>query len=180
MKPLTTYAMHFKTRWCNLSAALLALAFFLRVIYFTVLSDYTQVSTATIVFRLIIPLLLCIAGILLLRVIRLQHPLVYAITAALLCLMIMFGNLSSGNTLRIIFSVLWYLVCCAALITTALGYIPWKLPASFAVATPLAIRFIAYDRGLSKGEWIMEISALCILAAVFCITRCIRQINANT
>ena len=173
MKPLTSFSMNFKTRWNTLAAIFLAVSFFLRVIEFSVVSDATTASTNKLVFSLIVPLFFTLVGLILLRAFRLQHPLVYSILGACLCIMVICFNFGSGDVVRIVMSILWYLFCCVLLVGTALGYVPWNLPVSAAIALAIGIRFLLYTRAVAglSGKMI-EFSALSILAAVFCLTRC--------
>lgn len=181
MRPCTSFTMNFKTRWSTLAAVFLALSFFLRVIHFTILSNITTFGGGALFLHLILPLLLCIIGMILFRALRLRHPLIYAILGALLCIMLLIWNCSSGNVLRIVLSVIWYLVCGSALVMTALGFIPWKLPVSTAFAVALFVRLFVYDLGkIAKLGWVPEGSALCILAALFCMTRCFSEVKPTT
>lgn len=181
MKPLTSFSMNFKTRWNTLSAIFLAVAFLLRVIEFAVISDVSKAGTGALVFSFILPLLLIMAGMVLLRALRLRHPLIYAILGACLCLMVMTFNFGTGDVLRIILSVIWYLFCGALLVGTALGYVPWNLPASAALLIAFFVRFLFYGGGFDQpGDKMLEFSTLAILASLFSLSRCFVENRDNT
>lgn len=173
--------MNFNTRWNTLAAIFLAVAFFLRVIEFAVISDASKAGTGTLIFSFILPLLLIMAGLVLLRALRLRHPLVYAILGACLCLMVMIFNFGTGDVLRIILSVLWYLFCGALLVGTALGYVPWNMPASAALLIAFCVRFLFYNGGVNTtADKMIEYSVLCILASLFCLSRCFVENRETT
>jgi len=181
MKPLTSFSMNFKTRWNTLSAIFLAVAFFLRVIEFAVISDASKAGTGALVFSFILPLFLIMAGLVLLRALRLRHPLIYAIWGTCLCLMVMCLNFGTGDILRIILSIIWYLFCGALLVGTALGYVPWNMPVSLSFVVAFGVRFLFYTRGAEGlSDKMLEFSTLALLASLFCLTRCFQENKENT
>lgn len=176
MKPMTSFSMNFKTQWNTCAAIFLAVSFFLRVFTFTIVSDISAVSTAAMVFSLILPLLLSVAGMILLRALRLRHPLIYAVLGACLCIMVMCFNFGTGDVLRIILSVVWYLFCCVLLVGTALGYVPWNLPVSLALFLAMMVRILFYSgSAVTTAGKMIEFSTLAVLASLFCLTRCFRE-----
>ena len=173
--------MNFNTRWNTLSAIFLAASFFLRVIEYSVISDASGAGTSALIFSLILPLVLLMAGLVLLRVVRLRHPLIYAVLGACLCLLVMCSNFGSGNALRIVFSVLWYLFCSALLVGTALGYVPWNLPVSAALMMAFVVRFLFYSRAVAGlGNKLIEFSMLAVILSAFCLTRCFVEDKMDT
>ena len=154
----------------------MGLSFFLRVVYYFGLTNILTYNVGAIILNIILPLLLCAGYIVLLRAVKLNAPGIFAILGAAFCLMILIWNFSTGDVLRILLSVVFYLLAGLLLLGTAGGYLPGRLPSSAIFMVLLMSRFLFYGpAGSQIGYMILELSVLCIPASLFCLTRSLKE-----
>ena len=162
-------------------AICMGLSFFLRVVYYFGFTNIFTYDTATIILQIILPLAVCAGYIVLLRAVKLNAPGVFAIFGAAFCLMIMIWNFSSGDALRIVLSILFYLLSGLVLLATAGGYLPGKLLSSAVFLIVLIFRYFLYAPSFRQiGQFTLELSVLCIPASLFCLTRCFKEAKNRT
>ena len=159
----------------------MGLSFFLRVVYYFGLTNILTYDAGAIILNIIMPLLLCAGYIVLLRAVKLNAPGIFAILGAAFCLMILIWNFSTGDVLRILLSVVFYLLSGLVLLATAGGYIPGRLPSSAIFMVLLLSRFLFYrPSGSQIGQLVLELSVLCIPASLFCLTRSMKEVKKKT
>lgn len=168
LKQYLRYKMDFNSKWVRNSAFFIGLSFFARILYLFVLNDITQLSVGGWIVQLSLPLLLCLAYIVLIRVVKWNAPGVFAILGTLFCLLVIIWNCYSGNALRIILSILFYSVASVALLATAAGFLPGKQIPAVILITLLVFRIVFYSTSLSGlNLWILEISVLSVIASLY-------------
>lgn len=176
LKQYTRYQIDFGGKWILPAAICMGLSFFLRVVYYFGLTNIFSYNTGTIILQIILPLFLCAGYIVLLRAVKLNAPGVFAIIGAAFCLMILIWNFSTGDILRILLSVVFYLFSGLVLLATAGGYLPGRFLSSAVFLVLLIFRFMLYrPSGTQIGQMVLEISILCIPASLFCLTRCLKE-----
>lgn len=181
LKQYTRYQIDFGGKWILPAAICMGLSFFLRVVYYFGLTNIFSYDTGTIILQIILPLLFCAGYIVLLRAVKLNAPGVFAILGTAFCLLLMIWNFSSGDVLRILLSVVFYLFSGLVLLATAGGYLPGRLLSSAVFLVLLIFRFMLYrPSGSQIGQMVLEISVLCIPASLFCLTRCLKEAKSRT
>ena len=181
LKQYTRYQIDFGGKWILPGAIFMGLSFFLRVVYYFGLTNIFSYDAGTIILQIILPLLLCAGYIVLLRAVKLNAPGVFAILGAAFCMMILIWNFSTGDILRILLSVVFYLFSGLVLLATAGGYLPGRLLSSGLFLALLVFRYLLYAPSFRQiGPFILELSVLCILASLFCLTRCMKEVKNKT
>lgn len=178
LKQYTRYQIDFQGKWILPGAIFMGLSFFLRVVYYFGLTNIFTYNTGTIIMQIILPLSLCAGYIVLLRAVKLNAPGIFAILGAAFCLMVMIWNFSTGDILRILLSVVFYLLSGLVLLATAGGYLPGRLLSSGLFLALLVFRYLMYAPSFRHiGQFILELSVLCIPASLFCLTRCMKEVK---
>ena len=168
MKQYHRYRMDFESSWLRWSSICVGVAMFLRVMYFLGL-QYLE-EPGALVWKLWVPVALGLIYLVLLRGIRLNVPLVYAVMGVLMCLGLMAGVIASGNILRILLGILGYLVCGGVMILCVGGYLPGRLPAAVCFGILLGCRVLLFDLGRVAGlerlitwaDWAVLVSLVCL------------------
>lgn len=181
LKQYTRYQMDFGGKWILPGAICMGLSFLLRVVYYFGLSNIFTYNLSTIILQIILPLVLCAGYIVLLRAVKLNAPGIFAILGAAFCLIVMIWNFSTGDVLRILLSIVFYLFSGLVLLATAGGYLPGRLLSSGLFLTLFVFRYLLYAPPVKHtGRFILELSVLSILASLFCLTRCFKEVKIRT
>lgn len=176
-KKYTAYQMNLRSKWTKLSAALMGLSFFIRMVYYFGLTNLALCSFLEVVFMMVLPLLLTAGYVALLSALQLNAPGLYAMIGAALCVLLGLWSFASGDALRIVLSFVIYLAAGGVLVITIAGYLPGRLLSSVLFALPLVVRFFLYDLGkIGIIAWILEISVLLMIASLFFLTRSTKEI----
>lgn len=133
MKTVVRYRMDFSKKWLTASAFFAGLSFFLCVVYYYVLGNIESVQGGQFVLQVLMPMILLGVYILLVKLIKLDIPLVYAGIMLLLCLYICLARIGGEPGWLNAVEVIVYILCCAAMMASMLGYIPgkWYIAAAF-------------------------------------------------
>lgn len=177
LKQYIRYQMNFRGRWLMPSKLLMGLSFFLRIVYYFGLTSFADHSFGEVLFWMVLPLLTCGAYIVVMSSLKLSNPGIYGILGAAMCLLLIIWSFSTGDALRIVLSILCYLIAGVVLLATSMGYLPGKLLSSVMFAVLLACRVLFYRSGLGLFDWFLEVSVLTMLASIFCLTRCFKQLK---
>lgn len=168
MKQYHRYQMDFESSWLHWSAICVGVAMFLRVIYFLGL-QYLEAAGA-LIWSLWIPLGLGLVYVVLLRGIRLNTPLAYALIGVMMCLCLLVGAFTSGHILKILLGSLGYLACCGILVICVSGYLPGRLPAAVCFGILLGCRVLLFDLGRIDGmDWMITLADWASLASLMCL-----------
>ena len=132
----------------SMSGALImcGLAFFLRAVYYFGCVQIESVSFWELLTWMFLPMLLEAAFIVMLRVLRLNLPGIYAIMAAAVGLLMVFQSFGYGSILRTILSIIAYLGCSVLIIGVAGGYLSKQIAVAGYVVTAL-VRFFGFELG---------------------------------
>ena len=186
LKQYFQYRIQFEGKWATAAGIFAGLSFFLRCIYYFVITDLSSCSVAGLVFLCIIPLLISAGFLVLLKCLRYNAPGIFGILGAVLCMVIIIGSFTSGDILTVVFSIIWYLVAGALFLGTAAGYLPDKV---FSVITLLIAVFIRLmgsfaalqgaASGLSgilqtAGNLLPDISTTAMLLSLLCFLVCLQ------
>ena len=171
LKQFDRYIVDFKSKWAARCAMLLGVSVFTRVVYFFGLTNIVQCSVWQLVVELILTMGLCIGFMVLFGAIRWNAPGLYALLGCGFCVLLITNAAATGNALRIVLAVLGYVLAGGALVATVAGFLPGKLFTSGMFLLPILIRVLVFDLGkLGVFAWVLELSWLLILAALFCYT----------
>lgn len=168
MKQYNRYRMDFDGRWLRWSATCIGASMFLQILQYAVLQELT--TPGAHIWNLWVPLAFGLVYIILLRGIRLNAPGVYAILGLMVCIWLLIGVFSAGDTLRTVLATIGYLLCGAVLILCAGGFLPGRLPAAICFGVVFAVRLYFYGFGRITGaDWLPEIPQLGFLVALICL-----------
>jgi uncharacterized MnhB-related membrane protein len=138
------YRMDFESRQHFAAPALMGVAFFLRAVYYFGFTRPETVGAWNLIIFLILPMLLEAAFMVLMRGMRYNAPGMYGILGAVYCLLLMLQSFQTGSVVRIILSVIAYLVCGAALVVVTGGLLSRGVAVT-ALFVTLAVRFLFFD-----------------------------------
>lgn len=145
MKQYHRYKMDFSCRSIWLSAICMGAALFLLVLHYLAFRYFTDTPMVELTVFLWVPAFLILAYVILLRIVRLNAPGIYAIIGALVCILLLVWECMGGNMVHILLFGALYIISAGILILCCGGYLPGRLPASVAFAIVLLLRLIFTD-----------------------------------
>lgn len=167
LKQYERYQINFFGKWVTASGGLIGLSIFLRILHFFGIHMISDFDTGVIVLRLAIPVVFSAFFIFLLNGIHWNAPGVYGILGIVFCLLLMIWNFSTGDVLRIVLSVLWYLIAGMILLATTGGYVPGRFLGFLVFAIPLCFRVLLYDVPFpALSDLFAECADLCLIASM--------------
>lgn len=129
-------------RWGNQAAAFMGLSFFLRMVYYFGLMNFNDIPAFEIVFRVVLPLAISIAFILMLKIRKLNYPLAAGVMAVLFAVNYFFAeNMGAGGIL----SGILMLALAVLILLAVLGYVPERKWLLWAATGVLAFRVVFVD-----------------------------------
>lgn len=146
-------------RWGNYAAASMGLSFFLRMVYYFGLMNFNDIPGSEIVFRVVLPLAVSIAFILMLKVKALNQPILAGVMAAAFAVNYFFAETMSFGG---IVSGVLVLALAALILAAILGYVPERKWLLWAAAAVLAFRVLFVD----LFGYILPLSELKIVAYI--------------
>ncbi|MBE6976101.1 MAG: hypothetical protein E7439_02750 [Ruminococcaceae bacterium] len=166
------YVVDFRSKWITRCSALIGVSLFVRVVYFFGLVNLTQMNIFQVIFDMILTMGLSVAFLVFSAALRRNAPGLYAIMGAGFCLLMLIAGFFTADALRIVLAFLGYILAGGVLVITVAGYLPGKLLSSALFILPMVVRVLFYDLGkIGIFQWVLELSSLLILAALFCLTR---------
>ena len=161
--------------------ACLGLAFFLRVLYYFGCVRIENVGIWQLLSWLILPMLLEGALIVLLRVLRLDAPGIYAILGAVMGLILVFQSFGYGSVLRTILAILAYIGCSVLLLGVAGGFLSKQIAVAGYLVTAL-VRFFGFEMvqfvfKLRIIAFVKEVTGLLALAALMYLAASYKQVE---
>lgn len=171
------YRMDFNSFWLQTFCILCGLSFFLRTVYYFMFTNPADLSTAAIIFSMILPLLTVGAVLVVLKFLRLNVPNILGILGAVLCLLLMCGNFFTGDVLRIILSILLYGGGGALLFATVYGFVPTRQFVMILFGLIFAVRVLFYAPGMDLLAWILEASELSVLLSLVLLPATMRPVK---
>ncbi len=172
LKKLITYKILFRSKnalWCGV---FLGLSIFLRCLHYFVPCDFSKINAGEWIFKIILPILLCAAYGVLVRIVKLRSPGIYGILAATLCLTMFIADMFGSNSFQIILSVITMPLLSLLLLSTFGGYIPHRSISGCALLFTCLLRFLFW---IFSGAALMSVVAdLSILLGLFCFTVSLR------
>lgn len=173
-KKTHNYRMDFEGGLHFATAALMGVAFFLRAVYYFGFTRPEAVGAWNLIIFLILPMLLEGAFMVLMRGVRYNAPGGYGLLGAGYCLLLMIQSFQSGSIVRVILSVIAYLICGAALVAATGGLLSREVAAT-ALFVTLAVRFLFFDLSgyifsFRIVGFIQEAAALCGILSLGCLS----------
>ncbi len=149
MKRYHRYRIDFESDWVRWASMCVGASILLLVVRYLVLQYFEAPGHHT--WNLWVPMGLGTILIILLRGIRLNVPVVYAVLGSMICVWLIIRLFGTGNTFRIVLGTAGYLFSAAVLIFCAGGFLPGRLPAAMCFAIVLGLRVILFDLGRVSG-----------------------------
>ena len=178
---LKRYRMDMDGKTMNAGLATMGLSFFLRAVYYFGCVRIENVGFLELLLWMILPMLLEGALIVLLRIIRLDAPGIYAILAAAFGLVLMLQNLDTSNILRMILSILAYLCCGVLILGVAKGFLSKQIAVTAYLVTAL-VRFFAFEMvqfvlKLRIVDFIKEVTGLLVVIGLMYIAASFKRVQ---
>lgn len=160
---------------------MLGLAFFLRMVYYFACVRIETVGAWELISWMILPLLLEGGLIVMIRVLRLNLPGIYAILGASMGLFLIFQSFSYGSLLRTILSILAYLGCSVLIIGVAGGFLSKQIAVAAYLTTAL-VRFFGFEMfqmlfRLKVTTLIKDLTGLFVLAGLMYLARAFEAVE---
>ena len=167
LKQYERYQIDFCGKWVTAAGGFMGLSVFLRIVQYFGVHMITDFGVGDIVLHLAIPTLFSALFIYLLHGIRWNAPGVYGILGAAFCLLLIIWNFFSGNVLRIVASLIWYLIAGTVFLGTTAGYVPGRFLAFLSLTLPLGMRVLFYDLPFPAfSDLFGECADLCLIASL--------------
>lgn len=174
------YQMDMTGKWARFCGVMMSASFFLRIVYYFGLKNLRDIPGSEIFATMILGLLLCAGFVVVLNYLRLNAPGIYGILGAAHCVLLIIGNFSSGSVLRIVLSIIWYVLCALVLLATIAGYLPGRLLSAGMLFMAAFVRLLAYDLGkISLIRWVTEAAVLCAILALAAIPMALKPIKSK-
>ena len=150
LKQYSNYQIDFRSKVLTASCAFMGLSLFMRALYYLGFFGLNDHHIGIILFNILAPFAGSFAYIYLLKFKRLNAPGLYGLIGAGFCIVCLMSGLFSGNVLRIILSIPWYLAAAAIFLATINGNTPDKLLSCLLLTIPIGFRYILllFDGGL--------------------------------
>lgn len=178
LKQYCRYLVDFNSKWVEACSILMGLSFFACLVHYFAIVSIRDVGAVELIFALLMGIILCGGFVVCLACLHLNAPGLYALIGAIQCLCILILSFTSGDALRIVLSLLWYVFAALVLLATAGGYLPGRLLASFVFFLPVVVRILFYGIGaLSLLDWTRELTVLCTLAGNGCLAMGFYPVN---
>lgn len=176
---LKRYRMDMDGKSMRACLACLGLSFFLRALYYFGCVRIETVGFWELLTWMILPMLLEGAFIVLLRVMRLDAPGIYAILAAAFGLVLILQSFGYGSLLRTILGILAYLGCSVLILGVAGGFLSKQIAVAAYLVTAL-VRFFGFEMvqfvfKLRVIAFIKEVTGLLVLVAMTYLAASFRQ-----
>lgn len=167
------FTLHATGQAADLSSALMGAAMFLPVIDFVAVRGLSDCGAWQIISGLILPLVLCGAWLVLIRLLHCCDARIFGMLGAAVCVLLALQLFSCGDGFRIAGGLLWYLLAGALLILTVFGYLSIRT-LLFAVSfLPALLRLWLLIGACSSWSGFVgslpDISALLMLFALCCL-----------
>lgn len=172
------YQMEMNGKWARFCGVMMSVSFFLRIVYYFGLKNLRDIPGSEIFATMILGLLLCAGFVVVLNYLRLNAPGIYGILGAAHCLLLIIGNFSSGSGMRIVLSIIWYLLCALVLLATIAGYLPGRLLSAGMFFMAALVRLLAYDLGkIGLLRCVTEAAVLCAILGIAAIPLALKPIK---
>ena len=144
LKKYGDFPVDFKSKHAVAAGGFMGLFIFLRMLYYFGFLKFSEAGAGELILLLILPLLVGIAFLVLYSGIRLNAPGIYGILGAIFCVFLILWSLFTGDVLRIILAVLWYLLAGTMLLGTAGGFLPDNGFAAVSFGAAAVIRVLLF------------------------------------
>ena len=151
------------------TTAMMGASLFLRAAYYFGFTRPENTGAFEMIMFLILPMVLELAFMVMIRGVKLNLPGVYGIMGAVFCMLLAIQGIMMGGVLRIILSILAYLVCGAAMVGVGWGLLSKSLGVTALILT-FVVRLLAFDLKLLTGlrlvAFMQEAAGLCVILAL--------------
>lgn len=174
---LKRYHTDFDSKGVSACAALMGVAFFLRVVYYFGFSRTETVGIGELLMMLIFPMVLEAVFMIVLRGVRLDAPGLYGILSAVYCVLLILQSLQYGSVLRMILAIIAYVVCGGIFLAVTAGLLSKEISVTLFFLTAV-VRFCfvlkPYILSLHLVAFLPEAAGLCVVVALGCLASGLR------
>lgn len=143
-RKMKRYAMDINGKSMNSALIMMGLSFFLRAVYYFACVQIETVGFFELLVWMILPMVLEGAFIVMLRVLKLNMPGVYALMAAAVGLLMVLQSFGYGSIVRTVLAIVAYVGCSVLIIGVAGGYLSKQIAVASYLVTAL-IRFLCFE-----------------------------------
>lgn len=165
LKQLVRYKIDFSHKSAIVSGALMGVAIFLQVVYFTLVKPLPECNAAELTLNLWFPLVLQLGWIVLLRGIKLDASGIFGIFGAVFCLLLITQSIFAGSLLRILLCIVLYLLAAAVYLAVTGGFLPYRSLAVIAMILPGVVVSLHFASA-PKAPELLNLAAACSTFAV--------------
>ncbi len=178
------YRMDMDSKGLHAGLALMGLSFFLRAVYFFGCVRIETVSFWELLIWMILPMLLEATFIVLLRIIRLDAPGIYAIAAAAFSVVLILQNLGGESLVRIILSILGHLACGVLILGVAGGFLSKQIAVVAYLVTAL-VRFFCFEMvqyvfRFRVIAFLREVTGLLVIVGLMYLAASFKQVQRRS
>ena len=138
------YKMDLSGKGMQGALVMLGLSFFLRMVYYFACVRIETVGFWELLTWMILPMIVEAGFIVMIRILRMNLPGIYAIMAAALGLFMIFQSFGYGSLVRTIFAIVAYLGCSVLIIGVAGGMLSKQIAVAAYLITAL-VRFFGFE-----------------------------------
>ncbi len=181
LKKYCRFQLDLKSKWLRIGTLFMCAAFFLRFVYQFALTNCLELSFGGWIFDAILPVAICVAYFVLLGVIKLNAPGLFAVLGGALCFLLMIWSFTNPEPIQVFLGVIFYLMSGAVLVMTVAGYLPSKYWSAVVFGVILISRILLVGLG-STGVfgWFRECSIYCTIAALLCLPLTLKEVRNKT
>lgn len=167
MKPNFRYQMDFNGKAAKWSVICMAASFFATLVAYFGLTNMADCSFGEILFLMILPAILSGAYVFFMKIKQLNAPGIYGLIGAGLCLAVLIGCFLSGNAIRIILGLVWYIASALVLLACAGGYVSGHSLVAGMFGVAIVFRLLFLTAGITNPlQLCKDISGTLALAAL--------------
>lgn len=173
LKQVVDYGMDLSGKAASVSAALMGGGFFAHALFYLIVRPFPQCAMAETVLCMALPLLVCGAWLVMLRLIPVEQSRIYGILGAAACVLLAIQGFFVAGGFASVLGLVWYLVCGAGFVVVSFGFLPYRLLLGPVMLVPAAIKAIALLAGLfakDYGACLYSASGLLVLLALGCLS----------
>lgn len=181
LKKYCRFQLDLHSKFLRIGTLLMCAAFFLRFVYQFALTNCLELSFGGWLFDAIFPVAICVAYFVLLGVIKLNAPGLFAILGGALCFLLTIWCFSNPDPVQVFLGVVFYLVAGVVLVMTVAGYLPNKYWSAVVFGVILISRVFLVGLG-STGifGWFREGSIYCTIAALLCLPLTLKEVRLKS
>ena len=150
MKPNFRYQIDFRGWAAKWSIICMAASFFATLVAYFGLSNMVDCSFGEVLFLMILPAFLSVGYVFFMKFKQLNAPGIYGLLGAGLCFAILIGCFLSGNVVRILLGLVWYIASSLALLAYVGGYVGGQSLVAGIFGIAIVFRLLFFTAGITS------------------------------